>query len=100
MSRYELKLKPTAREGLSAAIGWDPPLATFFAQVLDAAREALDENPVIIWVGTLYGEIEDVDEALRALSPYAVLPPDLRGRLLRDRTEQGARAKQPWVLQA
>lgn len=44
----------------------------------DAAREDQDQDPMVVWVGTRYGEIPEMDAAIAALSDYAEVPDDIR----------------------
>lgn len=83
MSRHEIR----GREPhIAIVVGWDPPLATYFAQVWDELTDENDEEePQILWVGCFAREIPTVDELGRHLEPFVTLSPELREQLARDR---------------
>lgn len=66
MSRYTIAGRAPGR---SVALGWDPPLRTFFAQVHDADLPE-DENPVA-WFGA-EERIPEIEDLRRALSPMRI----------------------------
>jgi len=63
MSRCVLDNEQT---GIEVVIGWDPPLGTYFAQVI---RPGSDEP--IIWLGTSHNKFTAPDVLIEAISPYA-----------------------------
>ena len=68
MSRHRVPL----RDGIAAAsafVGWDRPLQTYFAQVLNAPDEDGEEIE-LVWVGTAFGELPRAVDAIRVLEPY------------------------------
>lgn len=69
MSRHEL---PAKRPGTSVVVGWDNPMMTFFAQVLDEQAEE-DADPVLLWLGTQHGEVTRPEDLVRPLAPFADL---------------------------
>lgn len=114
MSRYNIPTKePEKFEGI---VGYDPPLDTLFAQVIDleegrreekrASRritqaqdagltpeetnnEADEERePFVLWIGTGTREITDVEVLRRAIEPYAELSSEMQQRLLWDQRRQ------------
>jgi hypothetical protein len=116
MSRHTIEAgEPAAFE---IVIGYDPPLDSFFAQVInrevrarieraqeererayrdaltrgvepDADRdEAEDEDYFTLWVGTTVGEVQTVEDLAEALAPYAVISPEMRETLRRDRERE------------
>ncbi len=99
MSRYELR----GREPhIAVVVGWDDPLSTFFAQVWDERAVEFgnpdDEPEPLLWAGCFAGEIRTVEHLDRALSPFAVLPEEIREQLTRDRgvaTATGDRPARP-----
>lgn len=79
MSRYTLK----GRNGATgAAVGWDRPLATFFAQVF---RLEDGEEVAFIWEGTSSQELPTAAAALAVLGDYATIPDGLARTLETDR---------------
>lgn len=98
MSRHVLPLSAAATASNIAtelAVGWDPPLATFFLQLL---HEDDDGEPItVIWIGTAYGECPDVDKIADMAARYSDAP-NVRELLLADQTRQGSRPKQPWCV--
>jgi len=85
MSRYRLSVEP-----LEIVVGWDPPLQTFFLQILDPAKD--EEEEIIHWAGKRHGELSTVADLDRALGDHAALTsgvalsPDLRRRLDEEKT--------------
>lgn len=105
MSRIPLTpLDSAAREvpGLEVAVGWDRPLATYFA-IVSREDEPGDEDakddgdPVLLWLGTTYGEILDPASIIAAVARFAILPDDLADRLAADRASEGARPRSTWM---
>lgn len=88
MSRYELAARSGALSApnLEIAAGWDAPLRTFYLQVkdLDLERDNPDADPILVWLGTRDMEITDIDAFLTQLERYAITPPDIRDKLVRD----------------
>jgi hypothetical protein len=91
MSRHILAPRP-GKEGHEIVIGWDRPLATFFAMVRTG-----DDLP--LWVGCTYGEILDPSRVIALVRPYALIPDDLDQRLRADMAREGSRVGTPgWAL--
>jgi len=89
MSHYNLEPLTSHYE---VSIGWDPPLGSFFLQVRDREVDEVQADPVIVWLGADWPATEtDVDSLLLEASQWAILPEDLRSRLLTDRTAEGTR---------
>lgn len=81
MSRHDLVPLDPAHE---VVVGWDPPLRTFFAQILDAAGED-DGACDALWIGTGFGEVYDPTAVLAAVAPFASMPAGLIAMLEQDR---------------
>lgn len=79
MSRHELI--PRSRPALAIAVGWDPPLGTFFAQVFDHDLDEDDPKHTIKWIGCTPGEFRDPLSVIEAVKPYALIPDDLHANL-------------------
>jgi len=87
MSRYQI---PCHLPNQTCVVGWDPPAATFFAQIYDYGA-AYPEEP-IVWIGeALYAEVVYPEELARRLAPWAGLPLEVAHRLAADR-----KAEPPW----
>lgn len=106
MSRIELTpLESVARDvpGLEVTVGWDRPLATYFA-IVSREGDPVDEDAedegdsVLLWLGTTYGEILDPATIIAAVERYAILPNDLADRLAADRTSEGTRPRATWMI--
>ena len=80
MSRYRI---PAQDPGLTAIVGWDNPLTTFFAQVFDPSI-AEDTEACLLWIGTAPGAIPTVAALQAQLAGWATIPPAIVARLLRD----------------
>ncbi|OJX78564.1 hypothetical protein [Magnetospirillum sp. 64-120] len=85
MSRYSLEPRDIADRHLEIVIGWDPPLHTYFVQVLDPTCDEEDSGFEILWCGVTPGEIPSADEAILLIAPWAVIPAGLRATLIADR---------------
>lgn len=87
MSRHDI---PTRDPGLSAVVGWDNPLQSYFAQVLrpETAGDNNDndnDDNVILWVGAAPREVITVEDLARHLAPFADLSPQVAEQLCVDR---------------
>ena len=83
MSRYELQPRADASGVVGAAVGWDRPLQTFFAQVFE--RDADGEDHATLWIGTEPGELASPEAAIALVAVAAVIPADLASQLATDR---------------
>lgn len=85
--------------GVEVVVGWDPPLATFFAQVIRqgpaAAADDEEDDDVLLWVGTAPGDIAEPEGLRGPLAPWAELDDATVAALRADR----AAAVQPSDLQ-
>jgi hypothetical protein len=82
MSRYDI---PTRDPRLSAAVGWDNPLQSYFAQVLRPETADDDDDNVLLWVGAAPREVITVEDLARHLAPFADLAPQVAEQLRADR---------------
>jgi hypothetical protein len=80
MSRYRI---PAQDPGLTAIVGWDNPLITFFAQVFAPSIEE-DAEACLLWIGTAPEAIPTVAALQAQLACWAAIPPDIVDRLTRD----------------
>lgn len=80
--------------GLVVIVGWDNPMATFFAQVLPA-DDVIDDEDLVLWLGTRPGEITRPEDLVEPLAPYAHLPPAVMEQLKADRLEDVDRGPTP-----
>jgi hypothetical protein len=86
MSRHEI---PALDRAHKVIVGWDHPLQTFFAQVIDRAREdAGFDDKFVLWRGTGAGEIYEIDDLERVLRRHARLSADARTALYGDKDEE------------
>jgi hypothetical protein len=95
MSRY---LIPAIQAEHRVVVGWDSPLASFFAEVTDLSLEAAIErgeyseeevNPMLFWVGAILGEIPTLEQLQDSVAPFAILSSDMVEQLQSD-------YDQPW----
>lgn len=85
MSRHEI---PARNPTHKVIVGWDHPLLTFFAQVIDRAKEdAGDDDKMVLWLGTSLRELYEVEHLARVVGRYAELTPDMRARLYGDKDD-------------
>jgi len=90
MSRYRI---PSKNAKHNVYIGWDNPMQTFFAQVTDPTLD--EEHQMVFWTGGMPEEVGSVETLQESLKPYADIPEDVKGNLVRD---HGARTE-PTPLQ-
>lgn len=113
MSRYNMPTKEL--EKFKCIVGYDSPLDTLFAQVIDLEEQRREEErasriaqaqdagldpeetddeadedrePFVLWIGTSAREITDVEVLRRAIEPYAALSSEIQQRLLWDQRRQ------------
>lgn len=82
MSRHDLTPFDPAHE---VTVGWDPPLRSYFAQVLDTAGDEEDGTYEVLWIGIRLQEVLNPAAVIAAVAPFASVPADLLGQLARDR---------------
>ena len=66
-------------------VGWDWPMRTYFAQVLDNENPEDDENYARVWIGTSFDEIQTPEELHAAIAAYGNMPDDIIQDLRDDR---------------
>lgn len=84
MSNHEIPGHDPAKK---VVVGWDPPLQTLFAQVVDRKREEEDDDEndkFYLWVGCTWREIQSPIHLSDLLEPYAELTREMRDQLFRD----------------
>lgn len=84
MSRHILPPRAGHPDVICAAVGWDRPLQTFFAQVCFRTEEEPEEGEALIWQGTEPGELPTPEAAIAVVAPYVEVPADLAERLAAD----------------
>jgi hypothetical protein len=80
---------------LRVTVGWDPPLQTFFGQVVRPATASHADDTLIAWLGTRAQEIPSVAQLCRQLAAYAAIPRATQARLVREQRE----SRPPTALQ-
>ena len=81
MSRYVL---PAHDPTLRVTVGWDPPLQTFFAQVVRPPTAPHADDTLVAWLGTWAQEIPSVAQLGRQLAASAAIPRATQARLARE----------------
>lgn len=81
MSRHDLQPRADQPHVVSATVGWDRPLQTFFAQVFFRTEDEPDEGEALIWFGTEPGELLTAAAAIAIVAPHAEVPADLADKL-------------------
>jgi hypothetical protein len=81
MSRHDLISFDPAHE---VVLGWDPPMGTFFAQVLDNLADEEDGTYEVLWIGTRFQEVLNPATVIAAVAPFATVPAGLLDQLARD----------------
>lgn len=80
MSRYFVRCFD---DDLVVSLGWDEPLGTYFAQVEPPGPG--DPDDLLLWAGTVPGEILEVNRLPVLVGPWANLKPSLLAQLQADR---------------
>jgi len=96
MSRSSI---PAQNPRWTVVVGWDNPLATFFAQVVDPSLDD-EDDAYVLWLGTAPQAIPTVAALQAQLAGWATLPAALVAQLTRE--QQAATPPTPlqrWVLQ-
>jgi hypothetical protein len=85
MSRHEI---PARNPTHKVIVGWDPPLLTYFAQVILRAKEdAGKDDKFALWIPTPPLIIDEVEQLARRIRNFAELTPDMRVTLYGDKDE-------------
>lgn len=88
MSRHTI---PGINPDHDVVVGWDPPLQTYFAIVIDPTKDEEDEAYNPLWLGAdRYEEIDRVYDLVEKVKPYANVPPEVRRQLVIDRNHDTA----------
>ena len=80
---------------LTVVVGWDNPLGTFFAQVTRALDAEDDGDPIILWIGGDFGEVQRAEDLVAPIAAYAVLTPEMVEQLHADRAACADRGPSP-----
>jgi hypothetical protein len=80
MSRSSI---PAQNPRLTVVVGWDNPLATFFAQVVDPSLDD-EDDAYVLWLGTAPQAIPTVAALQPQLAGWATIPPAIVDHLTRD----------------
>ena len=92
MSRYDI---PAVQPHLSVAVGWDRPLSTFFAQVVDTAKAEDARGRILLWIGTAARECPTPDDLVAPLARFATVPAAILAALRADRVADLDRGPTP-----
>lgn len=79
-TRFRLKGR---KPSVTVIVGWDPPMTTYFAQVWDSPDKSrhYESGNLLLWLGTSFSEVEEVDALKEAVEPFVTLPLKLTERL-------------------
>ncbi|MFE2529456.1 hypothetical protein ACFXEL_35115 [Streptomyces sp. NPDC059382] len=91
MSIHTLTPLDGAPAGRTVRVGWDAPLATYFATAWDEPGDEGADTDHLVFAGAAPYDISDPATVLELVAPYAVIPEDLRERLLAERDAEGDR---------
>ncbi len=92
MSRYDI---PATEPHLSIIVGWDRPLSTFFAQVVNSAKPEDAEGRILLWIGTFARECPTPDDLVAPLACFASVPAATLAALRADRVADLDRGPTP-----
>ena len=88
MSRHDI---PGLNPNHCVTIGWDPPLQTYFAIVLDPTKDDETDGYTVLWLGAdRFGEIDRVHDLADKLKPLAEIDQDVLRQLIIDRNRDTA----------
>jgi len=93
MSRRDVPVKSSAAPIVRVTVGWDRPLATFFAQAFAIAEDG--EEIAIVWRGSYPGELPTARSAIAVIEQYCDVPDDLAVQLETDRLATLAQSDGP-----
>ncbi len=83
MSRHQIRGRDPAHKVI---VGWDSPLRTYFAQVIDRKKEDADpDEKFVTWIGCSSEEILEVDDLRNRIKPWAYIGADVAAKLRGDR---------------
>lgn len=84
MSRHQLRARDP---GHKVFVGWDHPLKTYYAQVIDRQKEDAgdDDEKFVLWIGCSYQEIYEIDDLRKRIKPYAYIGADVGAKLYGDK---------------
>ena len=81
MSNYDIQ---SWNSDLKVMLGWDPPLNTFFAHVIDTSKNEGEEGREVLWIGCTFNEIHDREKVVDAVTPYAEVSEEIYNQLYAD----------------
>jgi hypothetical protein len=85
MSRHAI---PALDPRHKVIVGWDHPLQTYFAQVIDRAAEgAGSDDKMVLWKGTRLRELYEIDQLAHVLRRHARLETEMRSMLYGDKDD-------------
>lgn len=88
MSRHTI---PGKNPNHKVAVGWDPPLQTYFCIILDPTKDEDDKGYTVLWVGAdRPRQVDRVYDLRAAIAPYATIPEDVIRQLVVDRSRDTA----------
>lgn len=72
-SRYRLRGREPS---VCVIVGWDRPMSTFFAQVWEVPEGGTryEDGELLLWLGTKFDEIVEVDDLAEKLKPFVTVP--------------------------
>ncbi|MCI0389685.1 MAG: hypothetical protein MOB07_13115 [Acidobacteria bacterium] len=88
-----------ARHPIGVVVGWDPPLQTYFLQIIDPSKP--EEEELVLLIGAAPCELPTVEslsaalESHAALASHVALTPEFQQTL----EEEKANSPQPTALQ-
>ena len=65
--------------------GWDRPLNSFFAQVVDLELSDEDDDRIVVWVGASFAEIPTPEALQPHIAQYAIISDEMLATLRADR---------------
>ena len=87
-----------SRKPLEIVVGWDPPLQTFFLQILDPSKDEGDD--FVLWRGTYPDELPTIESLAAVLMPYAALTEEFVEKLEAEKTTSTKPSPlQLWVIE-
>ena len=82
MSRYTIR---SFNPNFQIVIGWDWPMRTYFAQVLDVTKQPGEEGFTRVWVGGTFDEIQSPEALRTPIAAYGDITNEMVATLRTDR---------------
>lgn len=84
MSRYSVEHKVDGDDDVTAVVGWDNPMNTFFCQVTRTPEDPDFDPEFILHEGASFDDHTDIHGFISAIEKYVTLTEDVIEKLIQD----------------